>query len=442
LPSSSQVYRHHLSESDTKKSFILSAINYRLSTFLPFLYFTEMGNAPSRRRPWIWIVATILAVVLLVAFFAALVGPKVPVYQGKTLYAWAEDLQKAQQNYSDPERWKKIQTATTAIRAIGTNALPFVMADIRVRISIKDRVNNWLATRLRFLKLQPTKVEDRWIRAIRALEALGPIAKPCLPELIALTHKSTGYCEGALMAVGPDALPAFTNLLANSKYPQTGNFIGALANSVYSDRIKPEQAAVTLPYLVQVFLSSDTHGGWYAAQAFGAIHQQPELCVPLLVDGLTNSAPSFRAACAQSLGAFGAAAAPHAARLAELFDHTDLQTRIAICQSMANFNSAAKIAVPVLTRGLADSNDTVRTISASGLGQLGHLETVPDQTFDALIGVLDDRNATVRLMSVQSLGIIGFRGTNVLSAVQRACMDRDPSVRNAAANSLNRLSSH
>jgi hypothetical protein len=98
-----------------------------------------MGNAPSRRRPWIWLIAAILVVVLLVAFFAALVSPKVPADQGKTLYAWAEELQKAQQNYSDPERWKKIETASAAIRAIGTNALPFVMADIRVRVTIKDR---------------------------------------------------------------------------------------------------------------------------------------------------------------------------------------------------------------------------------------------------------------------------------------------------------------
>src|SRR5262245_17735868 len=110
------------------------------------------------------------------------------------------------------------------------------------------------------------------------------------------------------MAVGPDALPAFTNLIVKSKYPQTGNLIGALANSVYADRIKPEQASVTLPYLVQVFRSSDTHGAWYAAQAFGAIHREPDLCVPLLVDGLTNSTASFRAACVQSLGAFGNAA--------------------------------------------------------------------------------------------------------------------------------------
>lgn len=396
-----------------------------------------MGNARARRLLWTWMIAAVLSLLLLTAFFAALVGPKVPVYQGKNLYAWSAEFQAAQQNYSDPDRWKKIEAATTAIRAIGTNALPFVMADIRARITIKDRVNNWLAPRARFLKLQPRTVEDRWIRAIRALEALGPIAKPCLPELIALTHKSTGYCEAALMAVGPDALPAFTNLLAISKFPQTGNLIGALANSVYSDRIKPEQAAMTLPYLVQVFRSSDTHGGWYAAQAFGAIHQQPELCVPLLVDGLTNSTPSFRAACAQSLGAFGAAAAPHAARLAELFDHTDLQTRIAICQSMANFNSTAEAAVPVLIRGLADTNDTVRILSASGLGQLG---VFPDQVVPPLIDAAQDRNATVRVMAVQSLGMFISRPTNALAAIHRACLDRDPSVRNTATNALKRLS--
>jgi hypothetical protein len=404
---------------------------------LHFTYAAVMGNARARRLLWAWIIAAVLAILLLIAFFATLVGPKVPVYQGKNLYAWSEDLQNAQLSYSDPDHWKKIETANTAIRAIGTNAIPFVMADIRAPVTIKVRVVNWLAPRVRFLKLQPIKVEDRWIRAIRVLEALGPIAKPCLPELITLASKSTGYAESALMAVGPDALPPFTNLLATSKYPQTGNLIGALANSVYSDRIKPEQAAVTLPYLVQVFRSSDTHGGWYAAQAFGAIHQQPELCVPLLVDGLTNSTPSFRAACAQSLGAFGASAAPHAARLAELFDHTDLQTRIAICQSMANFHSAAKVAVPILIQGLSDTNDTIRILSASGLGQLGVL---PDQAGPALVNAAQDRNANVRIMAVQSLSQLRVLGTNELSAIHRACLDRDPSVRSAATNALKRLS--
>ena len=396
-----------------------------------------MENAPSRRSRWVWIIAAVLAILLLVAFFTALVGPKVPVYQGRDLYAWIDALQKARQSYGDPESWRKIEAANNAIRGIGTNALPFVMADIWAGVTIKVRVVNWLAPRATLLKLQPIKVEDRWRRAISGLEVLGPIAKNCLPELIALTQKRVGYTEDALMAVGPDALPAFTNLLANSKYPQTGNLIGAMANSVYANRIKPEQAAVTLPYLVQVFRSSDMHGGWYAAQAFGAIHQEPDLCVPLLVDGLTNPTPSFRAACARSLGTFGAAAASHATRLADLFDHTDLQTRLAICQTMANLNSAAEIAVPVLVRGLADTNETVRIFSASGLGQLG---VFPDKAVASLIDAAQDRNAHVRLMAVQSLGMFISRPTNALSAIRRACTDPDPSVRQTATNALKRTS--
>ncbi|HWH70442.1 MAG TPA: hypothetical protein VNT26_13730, partial [Candidatus Sulfotelmatobacter sp.] len=100
------------------------------------------------------------------------------------------------------------------------------------------------------MKLQPGKVEDRWVRGIRATEVLGPMGKPYLPELITLVSNSAGYSEGALLAIGPDALPAFTNLLARSRFPQTGNLIGAFANAVSAERIKPEEAAIALPYLV------------------------------------------------------------------------------------------------------------------------------------------------------------------------------------------------
>jgi hypothetical protein len=57
-----------------------------------------MGNARARRLLWAWMIAAVLAILLLIAFFAALVGPRVPVYQGKNLYAWAEELQNARQN--------------------------------------------------------------------------------------------------------------------------------------------------------------------------------------------------------------------------------------------------------------------------------------------------------------------------------------------------------
>jgi HEAT repeat protein len=395
-----------------------------------------MGNWSSWRFSAGWIVAVVAAGLLLLIYASLPLGPKLPVYQGKSLYAWASELSQAQQNYSDPNRWKKIQAATEAIRAMGSNALPFVMADIQAHATVKDRVINWLAPRLRFLKLQPRKVEDRWVRGIRALEVLGPMGKPYLPQLLTLVSNSTGYSEEALLALGSEALPAFTNLLAKSKFPQTGNLIGAFANAVYADRIKPEEASVALPYLVQVFRSTDVHGRWYAAGALGAIHQDPDLCVPLLIQGLTNATPSVRESCVQSLGRFGEAASPHAGELADIFDQADSLTRRAICGALAGFHSAAAIAIPILVRGLRDPDVNVRIWAATGLGQLAGL---PDQAVPALAQAVDDPNAIVRTMTVQSLGQFGIRTTNVLSILDQKCSDPDPAVRNAATNAMRRI---
>ena len=46
----------------------------------------------------------------------------------------------------------------------------------------------------------------------------------------------------------------------------------------------------------------------------------------------------------------------------------------------------------------------------------------------------------VRMMSVQSLSQLSGAGTNEISAIRGACLDRDRSVRNAATNALKRIS--
>src|SRR5437870_5464789 len=104
---------------------------------------------PESKLRRLLLASLLLAVVMLVFYGILSFGPKLPAYQGKTLYQWATELQQTQRNYSEPNRWQAIQSAQAAIRAMGTNALPFVMADVMAQTTLKDRIVAWLAPRAR-----------------------------------------------------------------------------------------------------------------------------------------------------------------------------------------------------------------------------------------------------------------------------------------------------
>jgi hypothetical protein len=360
----------------------------------------------------------------------------VPVYQGKDYFAWLAQLQSSLTNYSDPDRWKNNQDSSTALRVMGTNALALALGDIHAHATIKDRLVMWLGPRLPFLKLQRPDFQARWIRGIRALEVLSPLPKTCLPELIYETTNNVGFGGGALMAVGPDAIPALTNILATSTFPLTGNLIGYFANAIHSGRITTSDAAAAVPSLVKVFKSNDWHGRWYAASALGAIHADPEVCVPLLVSGMADPQPSVRNASVQALGNFGETAGPYARKIAELYDQADPNSRRIICSTFGNFASQGQVVVPVLLKGIVDSNDTVRIAAATALGQV-HAQ--PDQSVAALKIAAKDPSLIVRLQSVQSIGFFGTLASNAIQVLEEAQLDPDASVRNAATNALKRI---
>ena len=353
---------------------------------------------------------------------------------GKTLHEWAEELRIVRANFDgSQERAKRQEVAEAAIRAIGTNALQFAWEDVSAQATRREHLLRWLAARVPSLKIAPPKVEDRWVRGSFTLEVLGPLAKPLLPGLAILASNQTGYAESALLAVGPDALPSLTNLLVSSRYPKTGNLIGALANAVYLNRITPEQAAVTLPFLVNVWRSSDHHARWYAAGAFGAIHQDAGLCVPLLLEGFSDPMQSVRESSIRSLGCFGDAASAHAGKLADAYENADAFTKGAICGALASFKTAREISIPVLIRALQYTNEVVAMNAAQSLGQI---RSMPALTLPALGKAAQDSRTIVRLMAVQSIGFFRSEANNEIPVLEEACTDPDVRVRNAATNAL------
>src|SRR2546422_518176 len=79
-----------------------------------------------------------------------------PVYQGKTLSAWIKDF--------DPDKEFKIrQAAEQAIKTIGTNAIPYLLSEVRTWSGPMDDKRKW--------------------GVIRAFETLGTSAAPAIPAL-------------------------------------------------------------------------------------------------------------------------------------------------------------------------------------------------------------------------------------------------------------------
>lgn len=373
-------------------------------------------------------------------FLIAGVNQQVPSYQGKSLLQWMEELRSVRSNFdSSPERAARQEAAEAAIRAISTNALVFAWADVSAEPAPQEPPQRQPSINAPSRNTTPLKVEDRWMRGAVTLEVLGPLAKPLLPNLITLAsnrmgYAATGYAERALLAVGPDALPALTNLLATSTYPKTGNLIAALANVVSSNRITPEQADMALPSLVNVWHSTDNHARSYVADAFGAIHQNAGLCVPLLVEGISDPEQNIRMSSIRSLGAFGDAASVHAGKVTEAFDRADSVTRASICNALAGFKSAQEITIPVLIRGLQDTNETVAVLAAQALAHTRHW---PDLTLPALSKASRDPRPIVRMISVQSIGFYRGAAGDEIQTLEQAATDPDASVRNAATNALN-----
>jgi len=176
-----------------------------------------------RVRYAVWLWPAVLAGIFLIAYALWSPTPNLPVYQGKSLYEWIAELDRAAELH--PAQFDKVAVAQAAIRAIGTNALPFALANLHARLTLADQATAWMAKHAPFLKLGVKDVSEQRGLGVQILDILGPIATPCLPELIAGATNTPGYSEEALLAVGPAALPAFTNILSTMKSPETGRLI-------------------------------------------------------------------------------------------------------------------------------------------------------------------------------------------------------------------------
>lgn len=166
-----------------------------------------------RNRIVIVCVLTVLAVVGIATYAFR---QRQPVYQGKSLSEWLVE--------ASTGRWPRQSSvpADEAIRQIGTNAFPTISRLLHSRDSaLKSKLINFF-NRQSFVRIHITTQRDRHMRAIAACYALGPVAKPLVPEMAkALKHMDEQpFAEQWLKELGPDAeaaIPALVEILRDKK---------------------------------------------------------------------------------------------------------------------------------------------------------------------------------------------------------------------------------
>jgi hypothetical protein len=154
------------------------------------------------------LILAVLGLGILAALLFAFTRPREPSYKGRSLSQWVED-------YGTPPKMtlsRQQEVAAQAIRAIGTNALPFLLRWIKYEAPPPVREGS-----------APRDEADlRADDAVRAFAIIGPDARCALPELTAiLTRTVPGVTFAntraghAMAAIGPAALPAFCAALTN-----------------------------------------------------------------------------------------------------------------------------------------------------------------------------------------------------------------------------------
>jgi hypothetical protein len=278
---------------------------------------------PMKKRMFIGLLVVIGGILAGQAVNALL--PHEPVYQGRRLSAWLEDL--------DPVQPKEVRArARDAIRQIGTNAVPMLMDWFRARDSwLKIRLIE-LANKQRLVKIHFTSAPDRSRRAYRACRILGPRAKPAIPGLIELLSdtRTTPTAGNVLVLFGADAIGPLTQALTN----QSINIRYSAACLLGLFRAG---AVAAVPALIQSLKDADYRMRLVAALSLDEIHEAPGAVVPALITNLDDPDAFVRRVTAEALGRFG---------------------------------QQAKPAVPALMKGMNDEVDSVRRAAADALRQI------------------------------------------------------------------------
>jgi hypothetical protein len=154
-------------------------------------------------------IALAVLVVAIAGVIAWQVMHREPVYEGKHLSKWLADLaMEASPSQDEP---------ACAVRAIGTNSLPWMMAMVRSTDPAWKRAVLAFNAKQRFIRIAVRPANVARFDAVQGYRVLGSAAKGSVPELIHLLETEPSpqvrsSIAQALGAIGPAARAAIPAL--------------------------------------------------------------------------------------------------------------------------------------------------------------------------------------------------------------------------------------
>ncbi len=255
------------------------------------------------------LVATTISLLLLRA--------REPHYDGRSLSDWYR-LWATSTKTNGPAA-PLTQEAMEAIRHIGTNALPILLARVRHPDTPFQTAANQIVGLIpdRVVASGPFQNTlgravhpgDRCIDPIAAFWILGPIAAPAVPELKILiksarprTAQTAAHCLAMLGDEG--VLPLLAALADRTVPDRTRASVAQLF--IYSDALRGlKNISLAAPVLADCALSSDPALAAAAITALGKVHTQPEIAIRALTNSACSANPMLRRLALTSLASYG-----------------------------------------------------------------------------------------------------------------------------------------
>jgi HEAT repeat protein len=245
-----------------------------------------------------------------------------PHYNGRSLSGWYVLWNKSVE-HDDPQSQAQAQEAAQAIKAIGTNAIPALLEQLRSRPSaiqirlgaVAEKLSAFFAENkiARTILYSKKAVHPESIFVI-----LGPQGSPAIPELSVLLRatnihpeisRSAAWC---LAAIGKEGLPPLLDALAHAE-PRGSMFAAHMLSIVPLNGANFDlgtSLAQAVPLLAKNALSEDTDLAQTSIRALGHLQSQPQIAIPALTNSLSSPDPFCRLYAVRALARFGIEAVP------------------------------------------------------------------------------------------------------------------------------------